>query len=77
MDHIRRSFLSLLFIIVHPYFERTNDTNQSTFMLVFEDDEFASLECFNEDLRKSLTKIANRSEKYKGDVSLLTSHMFL
>ena len=50
--------------------------SKATFILAF-DDEDASLECFNGDLRKSLTKIANGSQKYKGDVSLLTSHMFL
>ena len=65
------------FFKVHPYLEPTNDTNQTTFILAFDNDEDASLECFNEDLRKSLTKIANESQKYKGDISLLTSHMFL
>ena len=66
-----------LFFTVHPYFKFTNDTNEAIFILAFDKDEDPSLECFNGDLRKSLTKIANETQKYKGDVSLLTSRMFL
>ena len=80
-DLINESSKTELFVAaffkVQSYFEPTNDTNQATYILAFDDDKDASLECFDGDLRKSLTKIANKSEKYKGDVSLLTTHMFL
>ena len=65
------------FFKVHPYLEPTNDSNEAKFILAFDKDDNPSLECFNGDLRKSLTKIANESKKYKGDLSLLTSLCFL
>ena len=65
-----------LFFTVHPYFEPTNDTNEAKFILAFDKDDDPSLEYFNGDLQQYFTKIAYESKKYKGDVSLLTSHMF-
>ena len=80
-DQFNGSSMTELFVTaffkVHPYLEPTNETNQATLISAFDDDEDTSFECFNGDLRKSLTKIANENQKYKGDVSLLTSHMFL
>ena len=65
------------FFTVHPYFEPTIDPNEAKFILAFDKDDDPSLEYFNGDLQQSFTKIANGSQKYKGDVSLLPSHMFL
>ena len=69
--------LVALFFTVHPYFEATNNTNEAKFILAFDKDDDPSLQDFNGDLQQSFTKIANESQKYKEDVSLLTSYMFL
>ena len=66
-----------LFFKDHPYLKPTNDTNEAMFILAFDKDNYPSFEYFNGGLQQSFTKIANKSQKYKGDVSLLTSHMFL